>query len=117
LSFAAAKIKLILILKFKKKNKPKTQNKTKQNSFLCYLQPMQQAKNVALVYSFVCGKCQQRRIKTHFIASNLGLIYNVFTELQIHSYAMMLHWQIPQNYLKLWWHLQIQDRGICLRFP
>jgi hypothetical protein len=43
------------------------------------------------------------------IASNLGLIYNVFTELQIHSYAMMLHWQIPQNYLKLWWHLQIQD--------
>lgn len=77
---------------------------------------MQQAKTVALVYSFVCGKCQQRRIKSHYllvdgvlIASNLGLIYNVFTELQIHSYAMMLHWQIPQNYLKLWWHLQIQD--------
>jgi hypothetical protein len=71
---------------------------------------------MALVYSLVCGKCQQRRIKNHYllvdgvlIASNLGLIYNVFTELQIHSYAMMLHWQIPQNYLKLWWHLQIQD--------
>lgn len=74
---------------------------------------MQQAKNVALVYSFVCGKCQQRRIKTHFTSlltgSLLPPIWGLYTMYSQNFRSIAMLWCSTCRFRRIIWNCG----GIC----
>jgi hypothetical protein len=74
---------------------------------------MQQAENVALVYSFVCGKCQQRRIKTHFTSLLMGSllppIWGLYTMYSQNFRSIAMLWCSTGRFRRIIWNCG----GIC----